>query len=72
MEGSKGWWESKTVWGAVLAVAGAVLPIVGEMGADFLASEGVKIAGGLAAVIGGILAIYGRYKAVKQIGSKTP
>ena len=60
---SKPWYLSRTIWGAVLAVAGAAIPLIGKMGAEALTGDIVQVAGGLAAVIGGVVAIYGRYKA---------
>ena len=61
---AKAWYQSKTIWGAILAVAGTVFPLIGKMGVDGLSGDAVQIAGGVAAVIGGVIAIYGRYKAV--------
>ena len=66
MEG-KDWYLSTTIWAALLAVVGAIVPLVGMMGVDALAGDVTRIAGGLAAVIGGCLAIWRRYKAVVPI-----
>jgi hypothetical protein len=64
---SKAWYESTTIWAALLAVIGAIVPLVGMMGVDALAGDVTRIAGGLAAVIGGAVAIWRRYKAVIPI-----
>jgi hypothetical protein len=61
----KAWYESTTIWAALLAVVGAIVPLIGMIGVEALAGDVVKIAGGLAAVIGGAVAIYRRYKATK-------
>jgi len=64
----KKWYESKTIWGGLLAVIATIIPLVGRMGVEGLTGDAVQIAGGLAAVIGGAVAIYGRYKAASAIG----
>lgn len=61
MEGKK-WYESKTIWGALLAVVATAFPLIGRMGVEGLSGDLVQVAGGIAAVIGGGIAIYGRYK----------
>lgn len=60
---SKHWYESVTIWGALLAVAASIIPLIGQLGVEALTGDAVRIAGGLAAVIGGVTAIYRRYKA---------
>lgn len=61
----KSWLTSKTIWGGLIAtgasVAGAVFKI--EFPQDFV----VEVSTQIAAVFGGLLAIYGRAKAVKKI-----
>lgn len=64
MDDVKGVLQSKTIWGAVIAIAAT--------GAQ-LAGWDIGDTGGLAeqvtAVIGGLLSIYGRLTAVKRIAS---
>ena len=68
MDGSKHWYESRTVWGTLIALVGAVAPtLIQQIGADQTTDDAARIAGGLAAVIGGIVAIYGRYRASKSL-----
>ncbi|MGV8935999.1 MAG: hypothetical protein ACOH2J_02690 [Allorhizobium sp.] len=65
---SKAWYQSKTVWGALIAVAASVLRLAGvELGLDMqgqLADAAVTLAG----TIGGLLALYGRVAAKAAIG----
>jgi hypothetical protein len=66
---NKPWYLSKTIWGAVLAVLGLALPKVATaIGGPDTISE---IAGAAVTVIGSILAIIGRYRAVTTIGTTT-
>ena len=63
MNDVKGILQSKTVWGAGLAVLATIAQLAGYDIGDtgFLAEQVV-------AVIGGLLAIYGRVTAVTKIG----
>lgn len=59
----KKWWESKAVWGGLIAVGAG---IAGVFGFAVSAEEQEAIAGAitaLASAIGGALAVYGRIKA---------
>jgi uncharacterized membrane protein len=64
---SKHWYESKTIWGTILALLASIVPLISKMGVDGLSDNAVQIAAGVAAVVGGAVAIYGRYKATKSI-----
>jgi len=66
MEG-KSWYLSKTIWGALVAVVATAFPLLGRMGVEGLSGDVVQVAGGIAAVIGGGIAIYGRYKAAASV-----
>jgi uncharacterized membrane protein len=70
MNGNKAWYLSKTVWGALIAVAASVLHAAGiELGSEAqneLADVAVTIAG----AAGGLLAVYGRMVAENGIGGK--
>jgi len=63
MNDVKGILQSKTVWGAALAVIATLAQLAGyDIGdTNFLAEQ-------IVAVIGGLLAIYGRVTAVTKIG----
>lgn len=67
VEGVKAWYQSKTVWGALIAVAASVLQVAGI---DFgVAEQGqlADIAVTLAGAVGGLLALYGRLVATSSI-----
>lgn len=65
---AKQWYQSKTVWGAVIAMAAPLLKHVGvEMGLAEQADLADALAT-LASALGGVLAIYGRVKATRSIG----
>lgn len=63
MDGMKTWYQSKTIWGALIAVAASLAQAGGiEVAADIQAQL-ADIAVTLAGVAGGLLAIYGRLAA---------
>ena len=65
---SKAWYQSKTVWGALIAVAASLLRLGGvELGLD-IQGQLVDAAVTLAGAIGGLLALYGRVSAQASIG----
>ena len=68
MDETKQWYLSKTVWGALVAIAASLLQGMGlELGPDAqsqLADDFVSLAG----AIGGLIAIYGRLTAEKRVG----
>ncbi len=68
MEENKSWWQSKTVWGGIIAfVAG----IAGAFGIDIPGTEQAAISEAVYAVavgVGSLLAVYGRLKANRKIG----
>ena len=65
---TKYWYQSKTVWGALIAILASVLHAGGfELGSDVqneLADGVVALVG----AIGGLLALYGRLSAEKRLG----
>ena len=58
----KSFLQSRTIWGAILAVVGAVM---NGAGFDTGALNGLD--GEIVTIVGGALAAYGRVKAVKKI-----
>lgn len=68
MTDMKPWWQSKTLWGAIVTIASSILGLAGlELGdADAEALTGLLTS--LGAAIGGIIAIVGRLKAKSRIG----
>ena len=66
----KSLFASKTFWGAFVAMIAGVLSLFGyQLGAGDQA-EIVQAASGIAAALGGLIAIYGRLVASKRIGSR--
>lgn len=68
MENSKQWYHSKTMWGALIAMAAALLQIAGfdldPATQGDLADSIVALSG----AVGALVAIYGRLTAEKRLG----
>lgn len=63
---NKNWWESKTIWGALIAVVASILTIFGyDISQDDQEQLSVAITSIIAA-IGGVIAIIGRVKVKDQ------
>jgi hypothetical protein len=68
MTDTKYWYQSKTVWGSLIAILASVLQADGfelDEGAQGDLAEGIVA---LAGAIGGLLALYGRLSADKRLG----
>jgi hypothetical protein len=68
MNDSKQWYQSKTVWGALIAILASLLQ---ASGVDFDAAGQDQLADNLVALsgaIGGLIALYGRMSAEKRLG----
>ncbi len=68
MSGNKAWWQSRAVWGGLVA---AVAGIGGLFGLNLdEASQGmvVDVAVQMATVVGALIAVIGRVRATKKIG----
>jgi uncharacterized membrane protein len=67
-QNQKPWWQSKTVWGGLVAVGAGIAGLFGldldAQAQGALAEHGVAIA----SAIGGLLAVYGRVKANSKVG----
>jgi hypothetical protein len=67
MESTKAWYQSRTIWGALVAVFAALFSVAGldlPAGLHGELAEGlVTVAGG----IGGLVALYGRLSATRAI-----
>ena len=57
---NKPWYTSKTVWGTVVVLVAAVVPVVKQMGTDGVTDSLTNLVIGVAAVIGAEVAIIGR------------
>ena len=67
MQEEKKWWESRTVWGGLVAIGAAIAGAAGyQVDADTQGQTVELILAGVTAV-GGLLAIVGRVKATKAI-----
>lgn len=65
---SKQWYQSKTVWGALIAIMASLLQ---ASGIDFDATGQEQAADSLVAIsgaVGGLIALYGRMSADKRLG----
>ena len=67
MDNMKQWYQSKTVWGALIAVLAPLLQVAGlnlPQGFESDLAEGIMtVAGG----VGGLIALYGRLSATRII-----
>ncbi len=67
MENSKAWYQSKAVWGGLIAVLASVLQArgmeVSPVAQGDLAEAGTSLVG----AVGGLLAVYGRLSAKTSI-----
>lgn len=63
MNGTKVWWQSKTVWGSIIALLAGVATLAGVKLDATLQDQLAQLLTGAGEVIGGALAWYGRVKA---------
>ncbi|MDP9838175.1 hypothetical protein J2T09_002942 [Neorhizobium huautlense] len=68
MDGMKAWYQSKTVWGALIAVAASLLQIMGAEVDVGTQAELADLAVTTVGAVGGLIAIYGRISARSEIG----
>ncbi|WP_413206734.1 hypothetical protein [Rhodospirillum sp. A1_3_36] len=66
---NKNWYQSRAVWGGLIATVGGLLQAFGFPIDDQTTAAVVDIATQLGTAAGGVLAIYGRLKAQRPIGS---
>lgn len=68
---TKKWWQSRAVWGGIIAVISGVIGVFGKQipaeTQEFLSEQAVNIATAIGTVFGGVLAVYGRIRADKLI-----
>ena len=71
MNGSSNWYESRGVWGGILAIAA---PLIGVLLHKSISSADITaVSDALAAIggaVGGLIAVYGRVNATTTIGTK--
>ena len=68
MEDSKGFFESKAVWGGIVALISAGAGALHHSISPSDASETVDLLTAGAGIVGSLIAIYGRVVATKTIG----
>ena len=68
MEGWKSIFASRTFWGAIIALAGGLGGLFGYQFAPEDQANLIETVSGIATLIGGVVAIWGRVKATKAIG----
>ncbi len=67
MNGTTIWWQSKTVWGSVVAMAAGAAQVAGIDISQPIQTELTDIIVGIGTLAGGALALYGRVRAVTQL-----
>lgn len=65
----KGLTQSKTFWGAIVALGGSALTLGHYTLSPADAASAVDLLSGIASAVGGIVAIYGRVVASHKIGA---
>ncbi|CCF18637.1 conserved exported protein of unknown function [Pseudorhizobium banfieldiae] len=70
MDGMKTWYQSKTVWGALIAVAASIAQVAGVDLAPDVQDDMADLAIALGGALGGALSIYGRISASTAIGRR--
>jgi len=64
----KPWWQSKTLWGAIVTIGSAALGLAGLELGETDREALIELLTSLGAVIGGVIAIFGRITARSRIG----
>lgn len=67
MNGTKVWWQSKSVWGSAIALLAGVATLAGLKLDAGLQDQLADLITGAAEIVGGALAWYGRVKATTAI-----
>jgi hypothetical protein len=67
MNDSKLWWQSRTVWGGLIAAFAGLASVAGLSLTDVDQTQLADAACAIASAVGGVLAIYGRVRATKPI-----
>jgi hypothetical protein len=64
----KPWWQSKTLWGAIVTLGSAALGLAGLDVLDTDREALIELLTSLGAAIGGLIAVFGRITAKNRIG----
>lgn len=68
MNSQKKWWQSKTVWGGVVAISAGAAGVFGITVGPVEQLQLVEYLAAAGAAIGGLIAVYGRVSAKDEIG----
>jgi len=68
MHDIKPWWQSRTLWGAIVTIASAGLGLAGLDLGDADREALIELLTSLGAALGGVIAIVGRITAKNRIG----
>ena len=68
MHDIKPWWQSRTLWGAIVTIASAALGLAGLDLGDADREALIELLTSLGAALGGVIAIVGRITAKNRIG----
>jgi uncharacterized membrane protein len=72
MEETKSWWQSKTIWGAVITIIALIASLFGyqidPQTQQIILDRTMAIVTAVGTIVGSVMAIYGRIKATKRIG----
>lgn len=72
MNGAKVWWQSKTIWGSIIALLAGVATLAGVKLDATLQDQLAQLLAGLGEIAGGALAWYGRLQASGAITWSKP
>lgn len=68
---SKFWWQSRAVWGGVIAILAGIAPLVGVVIDPDTQHALIESLTGLCAAVGGLLALVGRLRASTTVQRRT-
>ena len=68
MAGTKAWWQSRAVWGGLVAALAGIGGLFGLNLDEVTQGMAVDAAVQLATVVGALMAVIGRVRATKKIG----
>lgn len=64
---TKKWYQSKAIWGGIVAVASGLAGLIGVEIDEQTQQDIVNVIVEVGSVVGGVMAIYGRLKANKEV-----
>lgn len=67
MDQDKNWWQSKAVWGGIIAFLAGIAGLFGIVVPEAVQGDLTTHVTALAGAIGGLIAVYGRIKAERKL-----